>query len=267
MRRRTFLWTTLAGGLGPAVAMEPPDRLALLIGNAGYKRQPLRNPVNDARAVSASLRALGFQTEVVEDASLREMITALQRFSIAARKYTVRLLFYAGHGLQIRGRNYLVPVDAEIGSEDQVARMSVDVADLLERLGELRDGVNILILDACRNNPFVNQPAVDADGRRFRTREPKPLGLAGVDAPRGCFVAYATAPGTVAIDSGAQANSVYTRHLLEHIGSTGLPIELMFKRVRSGVARETQQLQIPWESSSLTGEFCFSLAEQQKCGV
>jgi len=243
------------------------ERLALLIGNASYRRQPLRNPVNDARAMDAALVGLRFRTDGIENAGLRDMIGALQRFSIQARSHRVRLLYFAGHGLQIRGRNYMVPVDAEIGTEDEVARMCVDVSDLLERLGELRDGVNILVLDACRNNPFINHPAVDADGRRFRTRAPRPAGLIAVDAPRGSFVAYATAPGTVAIDSGTQANSVYTRHLLKHIDTPGLPIELMFKRVRAGVAKETQQLQVPWESSSLTGDFCFSMLEQKKCGA
>ena len=267
MRRRTLLLTTLAAVPWVLQAQVAEGRMALLLGNASYRRQPLRNPINDTRALSAELRSLRFRTEVVENAGLREMIAALQRFSIQARDHSVRLFYFAGHGLQIRGRNYLVPVDVEIGSEDELARMSVDVGDLLERLGELRDGVNILILDACRNNPFINQPAVDADGRRFRTRAPRAVGLAGVDAPKGSFVAYSTAPGTVAIDSGSQSNSVYTRHLLDHMGTPGLPIELMFKKVRAGVVRETQKLQVPWESSSLTGDFCFSLLEERKCGT
>lgn len=266
MRRRALVGTMLATALAPAAGQPSEGRLGLSIGNAGYRRHPLRNPINDAKAVDGKLQKLDFRTELLEDAGLREMVTALQRFAVQARSYRVRLLYFAGHGLQIRGRNYLLPVDAEIGSESEVVRMSVDVGDLLERLGELRDGVNILILDACRNNPFVNQPAVDSDGRRFRTRSPRAHGLADVVAPKGSFVAYATAPGTVAIDSGNNSNSVYTRHLLQHIDSPGLPIEMMFKRVRAGVAGETQQLQVPWESSSLTGDFCFVEVLQRPCG-
>ena len=257
MRRRDFLLAAVAMALKPTAAQSNKQRLALLIGNASYRQYPLQNPVRDASAMKAALGTLNFETTLVEDANLREMIGALQQFSVQARRHNVRLLYFAGHGLQIRGRNYLIPVDAEIGSQDEVARRSVDVGDLLERLGELHDGVNILILDACRNNPFINQPGIDADGRRFRTRAPKKLGLAELDVPNGTFIAYATAPGTVAIDSGDQSNSVYTRYLLEHIQAPGLPIEMVFKRVRADVARATQGLQIPWESSSLTGDFYF----------
>ncbi len=267
MYRRVAI-QAIAGLLSlPLAATAGADRgIALVIGNSAYRKQPLRNPVNDARAVGQALRELGFDVQAVEDGNLRDMVGALQRFSIRAREHRARLIFYAGHGMQVRGRNYLIPVDADIATEDDVTRLSADVGDLLERLGELRDGVNIIILDACRNNPFNVQPALDADGRRIRTRAPSESGLAQVDAPKGTLVAYSTAPGTVAIDSGTQPNSVYTRHLLRHLRTAGLPVEMLFKRVRAGVALETQQLQVPWEASSLTGDFCFAVNPERGCG-
>ena len=165
------------------------------------------------------------------------------------------------------GRNYLIPVDAQIATADEVPRVSADVGDLLERLGESRHGMNIVILDACRTNPFNNQPGVDADGRRIQTRGITYVGLAQVDAPNGTLIAYATAPGTVAIDNSGEPNSVYTKHLLANLAVPGQPIEQMFKQVRVAVARETQQLQVPWEASSVVGEFCFVTGSGQKCGV
>lgn len=269
MQRRLLLKSAAgvaASAWGSTVHAEK-DRLALVIGNASYRQQPLRNPVNDSRAVGQALKGLNFDVLSVENGTLREMISALQRFSVGARDHAVRVIFYAGHGMQIRGRNYLIPVDAEISSEEDVVRMSADVGDLLERLGEMREGMNIVILDACRNNPFNNLPAVDADGRRIRTRAIGGQGLARVDPPRGTIVAYSTAPGTVAIDSASQANSVYTRHLVQNLTVPGLPVEMLFKRVRSGVAQATQQLQVPWEASSLTGDFCFSVAPNKTCGT
>lgn len=242
--------------LGHAEAQE--RRLALVVGNSSYRTEPLKNPANDARAVAAALRKLGFRVIHHEDTSFRDLISSLQEFSIQARSHDVRVFYYAGHGVQVRGRNFLIPVDAEFQSEDEVQRKSADVADLLERLGELRSGMNVLILDACRNNPFINQPAVDAAGRRFRTRAPVKPGLAKVDAPNGTLIAYSTAPGAVSMDTGSEGHSVYTKHLLAGLPVPGQTIENMFKRVRIGVARETQQLQVPWEASSLMGEFCFT---------
>ncbi len=268
MHRRSLLITALGLSTGiSSSALAAEGRRALVIGNANYRQQPLKNPVNDAKAMMQALKGLDFEVQAVENGSLRDMVTAFQQFSVKARDSSgVRVIFYAGHGMQVRGRNYLIPVDVEMISEGDVVRLSADVGDLLERLGDLREGMNIVILDACRNNPFNNQPALDADGRRIRTRSLARQGLAPVEAPRGTIVAYSTAPGTVAIDSGSDANSVYTRHLLKHIVEPGLHIEMLFKRVRAGVAQATQQLQIPWEASSLTGNFCFSQMPGKTCG-
>jgi uncharacterized caspase-like protein len=269
MDRRTLLLAIAAGMLLPLTGHAEPGekRLALVIGNSKYRKAPLKNPVNDAQAMTRALRGLGFTVMTLEDGSLREMIAALQRFSIRARDFNIRLIFYAGHGLQIRGRNYLIPIEANMATEEDITRNGADVGDVLDRLSELRGGLNIVILDACRNNPFNNLPALDADGRRITTRAPLKQGLAKIEPPSGTIVAYSTAPGAVAIDSASQKNSVYTRHLLKHIAQPGVPIEMMFKRVRSGVAQETQQLQMPWEASSMTGDFCFAMLPEQFCGV
>ena len=242
-------------------------KLALVIGNAAYASDLLRNPVNDARAVSVTLRDLGFAVIDRQNASLKGMLIALQEFSIRARKSQVRLIYYAGHGMQVKGRNYLIPIDADISSEDEIPRKSADVNDLLDRLGELRAGMNIVILDACRNNPFNNTPALNVDGRRIRTRAVGAAdGLSSVEAPRGTLVAYSTSPGMVAIDSGSQKNSVYTKHLLTQLNVRAQTVEQMFKRIRVAVAAETQNLQVPWETSSLFGNFCFRSDAAGQCG-
>ena len=251
-----------------ASAQATESRIALVIGNAAYRAQPLKNPVNDAKDVAAALRSVGFEVIERENTSLRDLVSAMSDFSVRAKNHHVRLLYFAGHGMQVKGRNYLIPIDAEIASQDEVPRKSADLNDLVDRLGEIRNGVNLFILDACRTNPFNNTPALTADGRRIIVRgADSDLGLAKVDAPLGTLIAYATAPGAVAIDSGIQRNSVYTKHLLRNFSVAGQPIEQMLKRIRISVASETQNLQIPWEASSLMSEFCFRPGAAGGCGL
>ena len=242
-------------------------RTALVIGNSNYRVAPLKNPVNDAQAVAAALKQLGFHVILREDTSQREMLDAMREFSRRASKSQVRLLYYAGHGVQLKGRNYLMPVDAEVQTEDEIVQKGADITELLERLGTLPDGVNVVVLDACRNNPFVPSLAQLADSRRIRTRGlgSQTSGLAPVQAPSGTLIAFSTAPGSVAIDNPQQRNSVYTKHLLANLRTPGVPIERMFKQVRVAVAQETQQQQVPWETSSLMGEFCFRADATGKC--
>lgn len=267
VRYRVLIACAMALTAFSAAVAAGETRLALVIGNGAYKEGALKNPVNDSRAVAAALRSLGFDVIERENTTLRDLVTALQEFSIRARKSEVRMLYYAGHGMQVKGRNYLIPVDASLATEDEVPRKSADVNDLLDRLAELRSGMNLVVLDACRNNPFNNQPTLTADGRRIRTRALADSGgLAAVEAPQGTLVAFSTAPGTVAIDSSSQSHSVYTRHLLANIAAPGQPVELLFKRVRIAVAGETHNLQIPWEASSLMGNFCFRLGAGERCG-
>jgi len=169
--------------------------------------------------------------------------------------------------VQVKGRNYLLPVDTEIRAEDEVASKSADLTELLDRLAALQQGINIVILDACRNNPFSGAEILGPDGRRLKFRGATPSGLAPVEAPLGSMVAFSTAPGGVALDSPSEKNSLYTKHLLASMQSPGLPVELLFKQVRLSVARETGRVQVPWESSSLTGEFCFRHGPAGSCGA
>lgn len=178
----------------------------------------------------------------------------------------MRLFYYAGHGVQLKGRNYLIPTDAQILSEEDVADESADLSALLERMGEFRKGLNILILDACRNNPFTNLTVASKDGRVLKFRGNISSGLAQVSAPQGSLVAFSTAPGSISMDGGNGSNGLYTKHLLNNIMEPGLPVEQLFKRVRMAVAQETKRMQIPWENSSLMGDFCFRTAGDQGCG-
>lgn len=239
-------------------------RIALVIGNANYAIGPLKNPVNDARAMSATLKDLGFVVIARENVSVSTMLDVIREFALKAKYHQVRLFYYAGHGVQVKGKNYLIPVDADIRSEDDIPAKSADMTELLERLGQLQNGLNMVILDACRNNPFANPTLVGPDGRLVRFRGKVQSGLAQLDAPQGTLVAFSTAPGTIALD-GSFSNSLYTKHLLANIQVPGLPIEQLFKRVRIAVTQETKRLQVPWESSSLTGDFCFKTNADGKC--
>ncbi len=230
----------------PAVVAAGADdkRLALVIGNANYREAPLKNPVNDARALAAKLRQLGFEVMLGENLQQREMTRLITSFGEKLAGKGVGMFYYAGHGMQVKGRNYLLPVDARITSEASARSESVDLEQVLDQLSNSGSQFNLVILDACRNNPFE---------RRFRGSTG---GLAQVDAPKGTLIAFATAPGKVAMD-GEGKNGTYTTALLRAMAEPGLSVESMFKRVRSEVARVTADQQIPWESSSLTGEFYF----------
>jgi carboxyl-terminal processing protease len=269
LRRRlcTALALAAAGLPLAAAGAASQRRAALVIGNDAYRVGPLKNPVNDAEAVAGALRALGFEVTQRENTTLREMIESFRDFSTTAKNAEVRVVYYAGHGVQVKGRNYLLPVDTEIRAEDEIAAKSADLNELLDRLGAMKQGINIVILDACRNNPFSGTELLGPDGRRLKFRGATPPGLAPVDAPLGSMVAFSTAPGGVALDNPAEKNSLYTKHLLAEMREPGLPIELVFKQVRLAVARETGRVQVPWESSSLTGDFCFVAGAGGGCGA
>ena len=219
-------------------------RIALVIGNGSYKTAPLPNPVNDARAISAALKEMNFQVILLENATISQMFNAAREFGDSLRKGDVGLFYYAGHGIQIRGRNYLIPVDANIKREDEVTFNSFDAGQLLEKMETAHSSVNIVILDACRNNPFA---------RSFRSSS---QGLAQMDAPVGTYLSFATAPARVASD-GKNGNGLYTQYLLKAMRTPGLKIEEVFKRVRVNVMNDSDGLQIPWDNSSLTGDFYF----------
>lgn len=219
-------------------------RTALVIGNNSYKNGALRNPVNDARAVADKLKLLGFKVLLRENATRDVMYQAIDEFASSLHAGGVGLFFYAGHGMQIKGKNFLVPVDTNIQAEEDIEFLGIDANMVLSRMDAARSRVNLIVLDACRNNPFARN---DRSGT---------MGLAHMDAPKGTLIAFSTAPGSLAKDNGG-SNSVYTKHLIEYLATPALPVEQMFKEVRVAVARETQDKQIPWESSSLMGDFYF----------
>jgi uncharacterized caspase-like protein len=225
------------------------QRIALVMGNATYAFGKLRNPVNDARAVSAALQATGFDVMRTEDADLAHMLESMKEFLARSQESDVRLLFYAGHGIQAKGKNYLIPVDTTLIEEEKLDAQMVSVNELIDKLSSLKTGVNIVILDACRTG-------VSSNVRRRAGSRSLAAGLAQMNAPRGTLIAFSTAPGSVALDGKAD-NSAYTKHLVDQMRLPGLPVEQLFKRVRISVAEETAQAQIPWETSSLMGDFCF----------
>jgi uncharacterized protein YecT (DUF1311 family) len=221
-------------------------RLALIIGNAAYETAPLRNPVNDARAMATTLRALGFEVTALENASLTEMKRAIDDFGDALRsKGGVGLFYFSGHGIQINGRNFIIPVGARVKGERDVEYESVDAGRILGKMEDAGNRMNLVILDACRDNPFA---------RSFRSAA---SGLASLDAASGTFIAYATAPGRTA-DDGTGANGLYTEQLMRYMKTPGLKVEDVFKRVRIDVEKASGGKQVPWESSSLKGDFYFA---------
>ncbi len=225
---------------------DPQHRLALVVGNSAYSTSPLRNPVNDARAMAEGLTNAGFEVILREDLSQNDMKRAIREFGRRLRNGGVGLFYYAGHGVQVEGRNYLIPVNAVINSEPEVEYESVDVGFVLAQMESARSRLNIVILDACRDNPFA---------RSYRSAV---RGLASIDAPLGTLIAYSTAPGSVASD-GDGDHGLFTEELIRNLQVPGLKIEDVFKRVRVGVQEKTAGRQVPWESSSLTGDFYFDV--------
>lgn len=229
-------------------AMAAEARIALVIGNGAYKDAPLKNPPNDAKLMAKTLRGLGF--EVIEriDADQKTMRRAILDFGAKLEKAggeAVGLAFYAGHGVQANGRNFLIPVGAQIDSEAAAKIEGVETSELLEAMEQARARLNFVILDACRNNPFA---------RSFRSAS---RGLARMDAPRGTMVAYATRPGDVAND-GNGSNSPYTSALVAAMQRPGLAVSDMFIEVRNKVMTDTGDKQVPWEEGGLTSQFYFA---------
>ncbi len=250
-----YLVTTVAlvlivfGATTMATAAVPEPRVALVIGNSAYRDAPLRNPANDARLIAETLRELGFQVIERIDVSQRGMRRLIRDFGEAledAGPESVGLFYYAGHGVQVRGENFLIPTGAIIQRESDVKIEAVSANEVLNTLSFADNSLNIVILDACRNNPYA---------RSFRQAA---RGLARMDAPRGTLVAYATAPGGLSAD-GDGDNSPYSLALSREMRMPGATAEDMFKQVRIAVMDETDGRQVPWEESSLTGDFYFML--------
>jgi uncharacterized caspase-like protein len=241
-----------------AAVAQAPSRVALLIGNAAYPDAPLRNPLHDVREVAASLKGLGFNVTMHENLKLAEMRDALRRFVLSTRTVDVRLVYFAGHGLQMRGRNYLLPVGVRLDSETDVLERTADATELVEQLSAIGKGANLVIIDACRLHPMFTT--------RTRKMWAVKRGMSSLAAPSGTVVAFSTRPGQVARDGDGDV-SVYTRHLTRNLKQAPeLPVEAFFKRVRAGVVAETGNRQVPWESSDLNGELCFRPDARGRCG-
>lgn len=234
----------------PSLSNEAERRVALVIGNATYKFNPLKNPVNDSTDMARSLRSVGFDVIEANNTTLAQMREATRRFADKLGNSDVGLVYYSGHGVEVKGKNYLIPVNADIKREYEVVDQAFDASQFLEMMDNIRGPnnkrVNILIVDACRNNELQ---------KSWRSTN---NGLARMDAPGGTFISFATAPGRVAAD-GAGRNSPYTKHLLQALKQPNVPIEQVFKVVRRNVMEETKGEQIPWENSSLVGDFYFTV--------
>lgn len=227
-------------------------RVALVVGNSNYPGAELANPGNDAHDLADKLRSLGFDVMLVIDADKRHLEDNISEFADKASGSDVAMFFFAGHGLQYNGSNYLVPVDAVLRSARDVVYETTDVNRVLANMEDSGCKVNILALDACRNNPFERK-------WRHRGTEQHTRGLSTINAPVGSFISYATAPGNVAND-GEGRNSPYTSALLKVLDEPGLTIENVFKQVTAEVYRSTKTAQTPWYSSSLfQGDFYFNL--------
>ena len=234
-----------SGFLEAAKGIDAP-RIALIIGNSKYPDSPLTNPFNDANAMGKELKVLGFDTQVLLDSNLKDLGAAIQAYSARISKSkAVGLFYYAGHGVQLAWRNYLVPVDANIDRVDDIPKRTFELNNMLQALNKAQNPMNIIILDACRDNPF---------GKNLPTEQ---KGLSQFDAPNNSLLCYATAPGNVASD-GAGVNGLFTENLLREMRDPDAKIEDVFKRVRLKVRLASKGQQIPWESTSLEEDFYFN---------
>ena len=230
--------------VNPDESISTERRIALVIGNSAYKSSPLRNPVNDATDMASALSRLGFQVTLGKNMNRKEMHRTIRKFGKDLKQGGVGLFYYAGHGMQVNGKNYLIPIGADIQSEDEVQVESIDAGSVLRKMEVAANTMNMVFLDACRNNPFA---------RSFRSTN---KGLAQMDAPSGSLIVYATAPGSVAAD-GDGRNGIFTQNLLSYLDTPDLEVGQMLRKVRVSVRKETDGKQTPWESSSLEGNFYF----------
>jgi uncharacterized caspase-like protein len=254
-------WPLIRPELGHAAVRGPSDphptpparRRALIFGNAHYPDGVLRNPVHDARLIASSANSLGFQVDLREDQGRTQMLQGLSTFLDDASTADVRLFYFAGHGSQFRGRNFLLPVDARVLIAEDVPASGIDAQDLLDRLSRCTSGVNLLVFDACRQAAGESSPRLPMRGLRgtgATVRE-----LAPMIAPQGTLLVYSTAPDRPAFDGSVAGPGPFARHLAEEMRRVGVPIEVVLKRVRWAVMQETGNRQVPWDASSLTGDF------------
>lgn len=230
---------------------EAGARRALVIGVSNYPSTlgSLKNPANDAKDIAKTLEDLGFIVTLSVNGSLRNLEEDVVSFSRSLGPEDTAMFYYAGHGVQIQGENYLIPSGVEIEDEVDIKYKSINLSYILDKIEGRGKGVNLVVLDACRDNPFA------------QTRGVTQQGWATINGPVGTLIAYATAPGQVASD-GAGDNGVYTKYLIREMTKPNVKVEDVFKNVRISVDQETSGQQIPWENSSLIGDFYFSVSAE-----
>jgi uncharacterized caspase-like protein len=254
---RLFLCICLSSiSLQSYASEQDVKRFALVIGNKNYVTAPLKNSANDANAIADSLTDMGFRVSLLQDSNLLDLTTQVQQFYAEVKRHNhtkkLALIYYAGHAIQVNHHNYIVPLGMQFESYSQFISGLYKIDNLFTEINKLEGLQNIIILDACRNNPFEN----DAVANSVAENGNMSSGLAPIKAPFNTMIAFATEPGGVAAD-GKRKNGVYTKHLLRHM-TKQISVEAVFKQVRTGVAKETRNKQIPWEHSSLVNEVFFS---------
>lgn len=247
INRAMVMLATLGCALLILPSAHAERRVALIIGNSAYVESPLSNPINDARDIRAKLLTMGFAAgDIVyrENLKTTEIGEVQREFRerLGAGGDTVALVFYAGHGVQSAGENYFPAVDAKLRSEEDLPQYSLRLVKLMELLEQAKTRLNLVFLDACRNNPLARKT-------RSGTR-----GLARVEAPSGTLITFATQPNAVA-DDGNGRNGVFTQNLLAHIDTPGMELEAMLKRVVRGVRQDTQERQSPWKEGAIDLDF------------
>jgi uncharacterized caspase-like protein len=229
----------------PSAAQESVPRFALVIGNNAYAAGALDNAVNDARLIAQSLKDVGFAVTLVENATQETMLRALTKFeSDLEQSKGIGLFYYAGHGVQVRGENFLIPVNVSAQREDEVRSRALNAQEVIDRMSATKNRLNMIFLDACRIDPFS------------RGRRNSAAGLARLDAALGMLISYATSPGTVAED-GVGSNGPFAKHLASALKQPNLKVEDVLKRVRTAVREETRGRQITWDNSAIEGDFYF----------
>ncbi|NCR41854.1 MAG: peptidase C14 [Microcystis aeruginosa W13-11] len=234
-------------GIDPQLVAQKQPKVALVIGNANYEEGALSNPVNDATDMAKALRELGFEVTLWQNQDLRSMENEIAVFSQQLRKGGVGVFYYAGHGVQVEGENYLIPLKAQLLNEKDARYEAVALGKVLNAMEEARNQVNIIIIDACRDNPFYRRWRSSRRGSNVR-------GLTAVSPPSGIIIAYATREGNTAADGVGQRNSPFTSALLENIKKPNIDVQLMFRRVSTSVKEKTNAVQQPWTEGNLEGD-------------
>jgi uncharacterized caspase-like protein len=261
-----FSMVLLCLGCTGAAAQES---VALIIGNGEYEHTTrLKNPVNDATALAEKLEELGFTVIHGNNLSKKKIEKQITSFGKLLEKAEISVFFYAGHGLQINGKNYLIPTDFNLDDEVDLSERLVDLDDILGQMAS-DECVNLVFLDACRDNPFANDIKANlSSGRSLTVEETRAIkvvgqGLAEVEGGVGTLIAFATQPGNVALD-GSGDHSPFTSGLLKYMGKPGTEVSDMLKNVRKHVLEETDGKQIPWDHSSLTERYYFKKKKQKR---